>query len=492
MVLIPFLRYAELSKLTKVKRSRSPDDSDPSVTPKNKIRALTATFSPACYSAKTGTPKRLLDSQTRGRILQTFGNEVADWKTSKRWEVSVCKTSDPHVPAQGLYMFDLLAKKASNFQRVCREFGARLCSTWWQTNDKDKPPITMNVMNQSQTSFRTWGRVACEMHGKLNSTAVMLEGCKLPPQSRMSCTMLLDLDNLPSYSIFPGQILAVEGTNPTGDKLIVTKMFSSGSAEASASLKTKDDVHLVVASGPFTDSDSLDYEPLFELMRQVAEMEPHVLVLIGPFVPANHNDIQNSNVLDTFEELFEEVIEKIMKYVKGKSTRVVLIPSYRDAHHDPVYPTPEYDIPKSLRTANLHLMPDPCMLDIEGLTIGVTSVDVIRHIGSEEISLNMPGMDRLGRLANHVLAQGCFYPLYPPSNEINVDTTLWEQYAFMYRQPHILVLPSDMRHFCKWTNGCLVINPERLNKHSYARVIVRSSTDETWTNQQVDCEILKI
>lgn len=101
-------------------------------------------------------------------------------------------------------------------------------------------------------------------------------------------------------------------------------------------------------------------------------------------------------------------------------------------------------------------------------------------------------MDRLGRLANHVLTQGCFYPLYPPSKEINIDTALWEQYAFMYRQPHILLLPSDMRHFCKWLNGCLVINPERLNKHSYARVIVRPSSDDAWTDQRVDCEILKI
>lgn len=175
----------------------------------------------------------------------------------------------------------------------------------------------MNVMNQSQTSFRTWGRVVCEMEGQLSATTVMLEGCKPPPQANMSCTMSLDLKNVQSYSLFPGQILAVEGTNPSGNKLIVNKMFSSGSTEAPPAFKLQDNIHLVVASGPYTNSDSLDYEPLFELMQHVAETEPHVLILLGPFVPDNHTDIQNSNVLDTFQQLFEELVEKIMKCVKG-------------------------------------------------------------------------------------------------------------------------------------------------------------------------------
>ena len=104
----------------------------------------------------------------------------------------------------------------------------------------------------------------------------------------------------------------------------------------------------------------------------------------------------------------------------------------------------------------------------------------------------MQGMDRLGRLADHVLSQACFYPLYPPSNEMNVDSGLWEKYALMHQQPNILILPSDMRHFCRWNKNCLVVNPARLNKHLYARMIVRSDDDDSWTDEQVDCEILKI
>ena len=64
----------------------------------------------------------------------------------------------------------------------------------------------------------------------------------------------------------------------------------------------------------------------------------------------------------------------------------MLVSSNRDAQHDPIYPTPEYFLPKTLQSPNLHLMPDPCMLDIEGLILGITSVDVLMHLGHEEIN----------------------------------------------------------------------------------------------------------
>lgn len=66
-----------------------------------------------------------------------------------------------------------------------------------------------------------------------------------------------------------------------------------------------------------------------------------------------------------------------------------MVPSYRDVHHSPVFPTPEFFINKDkipLSGENLYMMPDPCMLDIEGLIIGITSVDSIKHIAKEEIS----------------------------------------------------------------------------------------------------------
>lgn len=45
---------------------------------------------------------------------------------------------------------------------------------------------------------------------------------------------------------------------------------------------------IFAASGPFTTSDSLVYEPLNDLLGAVRAARPDVVVLMGPFVDAEH------------------------------------------------------------------------------------------------------------------------------------------------------------------------------------------------------------
>lgn len=100
--------------------------------------------------------------------------------------------------------------------------------------------------------------------------------------------------------------------------------------------------------------------------------------------------------------------------------------------------------------------------------------------------------DKLSRLVNYILTQGSFYPLYPSAKEISVDSVLWKKYSFMDQLPHLLVLPSDMKYFCKIVNGCVIVNPARLNKRAFARIEVRPVVDNKWSQEQISCEILKV
>jgi DNA polymerase alpha subunit B len=61
-----------------------------------------------------------------------------------------------------------------------------------------------------------------------------------------------------------------------------------------------------------------------------------------------------------------------------------MVPSWRDAHHHAVYPVPPYVLRK--QHTKLTLAPDPCIVDIHGLIVGITSTDVLLHLGKEEIS----------------------------------------------------------------------------------------------------------
>ena len=56
------------------------------------------------------------------------------------------------------------------------------------------------------------------------------------------------------------------------------------------------------------------------------------------------------------------------------------------------------------------------------------------------------------------------YPLYPPSEDINLDLEKLEQLALIDQTPHVMLLPSDLNTFVRDVSGTTVINPGRLTK----------------------------
>lgn len=42
-----------------------------------------------------------------------------------------------------------------------------------------------------------------------------------------------------------------------------------------------------------------------------------------------------------------------------------------------------------------------------------------------------------------------YYPLYPPSEEVNFDHKNFIEYGFMPSTPDILIVPSDLHYFVK-------------------------------------------
>lgn len=59
--------------------------------------------------------------------------------------------------------------------------------------------------------------------------------------------------------------------------------------------------------------------------------------------------------------------------------------SSRDAHADLVYPTYPYTFKRTY--PNLLLLPDPCTISINGMTIGITSTDIVTHLAEAEFVL---------------------------------------------------------------------------------------------------------
>ncbi len=65
---------------------------------------------------------------------------------------------------------------------------------------------------------------------------------------------------------------------------------------------------MVVAAGPFTTFQNIDFEPLQALLDYCLQHKPHVLLLMGPFVDVDHQLVKNGALLDTFEHVFLEQV----------------------------------------------------------------------------------------------------------------------------------------------------------------------------------------
>ncbi|XP_003552790.1 DNA polymerase alpha subunit B [Glycine max] len=338
----------------------------------------------------------------------------------------------------------------------------------------------------SQRSIFAVGMICCDGEGRLNEKSVMLQSSI--EHSGGECVRL-DLQRLSHYSIFPGQIVGIGGHNPSGHCFVATKLVDSiptyiANEDSNPAKKQAVDkenqptdllckereLSMIIAAGPFTTTDNLLFEPLIALLTHAKLRPPQLLVLLGPFVDSEHPDIKKGTVDRSFDEIFEEILKKLEEYVDS-ATRVVLVPSIRDANHDFVFPQPALDMKSQIVSLS-----NPGIFEANKVKVGCCTVDILKQISGEEISRTAADgkpIDRLSRLANHILNQQSFYPLYPPAEGVPLDFSLAPEALQLSSIPDILILPSDIKYFVKVLSSeneginhtkCIAVNPGRLAK----------------------------
>jgi DNA polymerase alpha subunit B len=200
------------------------------------------------------------------------------------------------------------------------------------------------------------GRICNAAHqGKINATSVVLEGSR---EGSGGARVAVDFSTLQPtpYSVFPGQIVAIEGMNPSGRTLQVHRLCE-GAAAASRTSRVCDlreyhrkdqegqPLKILTAAGPFTTSDNFQYQPLQDLLHVVQKDQPDVVFLVGPFVDMDHKAVKSgqtalqdedgNDVIVPYETFFVHKISLLLEDLLSENpllmTQFVLVPSLEDA-----------------------------------------------------------------------------------------------------------------------------------------------------------------
>ncbi|KAI4368483.1 hypothetical protein MLD38_017037 [Melastoma candidum] len=433
----------------------------------------------------------------RSSINQQPKEEKQDMECDDNFEDDIIKRARPHRRCSLVvhstkpelscrFMFDKVEDRFNVLERRIKDYSLALQASSFYEEPMD-PAVA------SQKSVFTVGMICCDGEGHLNDKSILLQSSV---EHSGGQRVRLDLHKMEHFSVFPGQIVGIEGNNPSGHCLIASKIVeclpTNSFAEESPRPSKKKAMHpedlstdpcssqqlsMIIATGPFSTTDNLFFEPLTELLAYAKRKTPQLLVLLGPFLDSEHPLIKKGSTDRSFEEIFRvEILQKLRDYVEyqGDASQIVLLPSVRDSHHDFVFPQPGFAIPPDLKYQVASLT-NPGMMEANEVQIGCCTVDILKHLSGEEMSRNptdgIPS-DRMSRLAYHVLSQRSFYPLYPPPESVPLDLSLAPETLRLSSIPDILVLPSDMKPFLKVVSlrggeepvSCLCVNPGRLAK----------------------------
>ncbi|KAJ6144899.1 hypothetical protein N7470_008794 [Penicillium chermesinum] len=373
---------------------------------------------------------------------------------------------------------------------------------------------------QSTSEIIAVGRIASDsLEGKLNPASLVLETSRRTGAGRR---VPLKVDAVPGLNFFPGQIVALRGINPSGEYFTVKEILplpllppAASSAVALENINERLEsgdanppLNIMVAAGPYTADDNLDFEPLQELCQKAADNYADGVVLLGPFLDIEHPllasgdfDLPEIKGLDpdtaTMTTIFRHCISTPLARLASAvpSITIFCVPSVRDILNRHVSWPQEQIIKKDLGLPKqVRMVSNPVTLSFNETVIGMCSHDVLSELRREEVLHGRPTEGNLlTRLPKYLIEQRHFFPLFPPTARSNLpkpgaengvatgamlDVPYMKLGEWWNVRPDVLIIPSMLPPFVKVVDSVLVINPGTLSKRRGAGFYAQMSVHQ--------------
>lgn len=361
------------------------------------------------------------------------------------------------------------------------------------------------------------GRIASDSgEARLNASSIVLETSR---RMGSAFRVPLKLDGVPGFDFFPGKIVALKGTNASGEYFSVSEILElpspvlPGTAPheldafnarlANGSDETPAPLNIIVSSGPYTADTNLDFEPLHELCEKAVSTGADALILLGPFLDLEHPllasgqlpplppsmniDPDEATMTDVFKGLISLPLNRLCQSLKTIS--IIMVPSVRDAISKHVsWPQDRLKKAELGLPRQVAIVPNPVMISLNEMMFGICSQDVLselRHGSCTGGNKQTAGLGMFERLSKHIIEQRHFLPVFPttPRDSLPRPTPSlmdWDaapkatgamldiSYLALGEwrnvRPDVLITPSALTPFARVVDSVVCINPGTLSK----------------------------
>ncbi|CAD8068043.1 unnamed protein product [Paramecium sonneborni] len=396
----------------------------------------------------------------------TFNKEWPDFTQSQQsYSRKIFIKYETDNSLKEMFSSTLQKKKVSITQRIQKlEADYR---EWEQLNKKEPEPNLLfgrilrfeSVSDQNQTQTQSTQKIL--KHEK----TLFLD---FKEDSKPKALNLQSIENHGAY-LFPGKIVGAVVSQITEQEIVVKNFISlypnNSMAEEQQNFKDykiqqrSDSIVMVIAVGPFEKEGKFGYTGLFHLIEKIKkkQISCDILMLLGPII-----DVNNQENLDKYEYEFEEFFQVIMQAIIKELPRVqiIVVNSTKEINSFHPVPQPPLNIKveqQKRKVENLMFVGNPCILQIEDMTIGIINEEVISEINSASEKIGDQKLNKIDLALNQLIEQRSFVPINP--TKFPCDFTKQEFLDFD-QCPDVIITPSHFTQSAKLINQTVFVNPQ--------------------------------